>query len=341
MILLLACADPELDPFARALASYEAGQEALAAGDPKAAAARFAEARAADPRSLPLVLWEARALAEATDLAGAEARLTEVLQADPTVGMAWYNRAAYRARAGRMDESASDLRRALELGVRGPLEAAADPDFAAARAHPAFAGLLPPQPLDATIRGPEGAVFVGSRVPIEIAVTTLPGAAPILRREGGDPGCLRLSRVVQDDRESAGAHTRTLTVELRAEGPCDAMLGPFTVSGANGASATLGAVPVKVEAPPGTPAVSGLPPLPAEWLVPSAFAAADAGFAAARAGGGVVAMGPAGRAVSAQGAEPEVRLEWRVDGQTRAVGGWWRSDGPVVLSADGWSAEVP
>lgn len=339
LALLTACDDPALEPYEASLAAYEAGQAALAAGDPAAAATRFAEARGHDPKSVPLRLWEAKALADAGRLDEADARLTELLASDPTVGIAWYNRAAWRARAGRMEDAASDLRRAFELRVRSPLEAADDPDFAAARAHPAFAGVLPPQPLEATLRGPDGAVFVGSRFPLELATVALASAELTLTRAGPDPGCLALARVVQDDRADGAVVLRRLTVDHRAVGPCEAPLGPFTVA-AGAATVELPAVPVKVEAPPGAPPATGLPPLPAAIPFPSAVAPPDAGFAAERVGDGVAAMGRPDRAITAEGRAPDVALEWRVDGQTRAVGGWWRSPGPLALGAEGWSTRV-
>lgn len=343
LLLLLACSggdDPALEPFEAALAAYDEGAAALAAGKPEDAAARFAAAREKDPRSIPLRLWEAKALADAGRLADADARLTEIVEGDASVGMAWYNRAAYRARAGRMDDAAADLRRALELKARSPLEAADDPDFAAARAHPAFAGLLPAQPLEARAKGADGAVFVGSRYPVEITIAALPTAALAVAREGADPGCLRLGRILQDDHVEAGKVTRVLTLDLRAEGPCDAVLGPFVVS-AGGARTALAPLPVKVEAPPGAAPASGLPPLPTELPVPGSLAAPDAGFAAKRVGDGVVAMGSPDRTLTGNGARPDVALEWRVDGQTRAIGGWWRTTAPVALAADGWSETVP
>jgi len=340
LLLLAACDDPALAPYEASLSAYDAGRASLAAGDPADAAARFAEARTHDPNSVPLRLWEAKALADAGRLADADARITELLLADPTIGMAWYNRAAWRARAGRMEDAASDLRRALELGARSALEAADDPDFAAARAHPAFAGVLPAQPLEAQIRGPDGAVFVGSRYPLDITIFALPSASPEIAVSGADPGCLLLGRIVQDDHAEAGALTRRLTVELRAEGPCDTTIGPFVVT-AGGARVELPAVPVRVEAPPGAAPAAGLPPWPALLPLPASSAPPDAGFATRRLPDGVLAMGRPDRTVTGNGARPDVTLEWRVDGQTRAVGGWWRTGGAVDLAAEGWSERVP
>ncbi|MDP2317252.1 MAG: tetratricopeptide repeat protein [Pseudomonadota bacterium] len=340
LALLVGCDDPALEPFAASLKDWTDGRAALDAGHPADAAAAFAEARKHDPGSVALRLWEAKALADAGQLAEADALLSELLHADPKIGVAWYNRAAYRARAGRLDEAAADLAQALALGARSALEAADDPDFAAARAHPAFAGILPAQPLEATVRGPDGAVFIGSRVTLEITVSALPTAEISIAREGADPGCLRFQRIVEDDHVEAGRTTRRLSVDLRAEGPCDTVLGPFLVS-AGSATVRLDAVPVDVEAPPGAAAAAGLPALATGFPVPGALAPPDAGFAARRVPDGVLAMGRPDRVITGGGRPPDILLEWRVDGQTRANGGWWRDAGPVALTADGWSETVP
>ncbi len=339
--VLVACSDPKLAPFKEGLAAYDEGRAALDGGDPARAVERFAAARATDPESVPLALWEAKALADAGQLGAADVRLSALVDAHGELGVAWYNRAAYRARAGRMGEAASDLTRALALGARSPLEAAADPDFEAARAHPAFAGVLPAQPLEATITGAES-VFIGSRYPLVVTVTTLPNASPTLRRSGQDPGCLRLQRILQDDTAGAGKVTSVLTVELRAEAACDTALGPFEVR-AGSATVNVDAVQVRIEAPEGhmPPPV---PPLPAVLPFPATYAPADAGFRATR-GDGAFVMGPPGAPIRATASgkdrRADVTLEWRVDGQTRAIGGWWFGGEPLAVSAGEWTQDVP
>jgi hypothetical protein len=340
LLSLLGCDDPALEPFAASLSSWDEGRAALAAGHPADAVTAFAAARTKDPGSVALRLWEAKALADAGRLDEADARLTELVHADPKVGEAWYNRAAYRARTGRLAESAADLREALALGTRSALEAADDPDFAAAREDAAFAGILPAQPLEASAHGPGGSVFVGSRYTLSLAITALPKAELVIERLGVDPGCLRLQRIVQDDHAEAGQTQRQFAVDLRAEGPCDAPIGPFAVR-AGTARLALDPVAVKVEAPPGAAAVVGLPPLPTLVPVPGALAPLDGGFLARRGSDGVVAMGPLDRVILGGGRPPDVVLEWRVDGQARANGGWWRTSEPVALSADEWSETVP
>jgi hypothetical protein len=183
-------------------------------------------------------------------------------------------------------------------------------------------------------------VFVGSRAPVELVVSTLPTAAVRLVRDGADPRCVRLMRVLEDDTLSPGRTERAVTADLRADGPCTATLGPFTVS-AGPAKLSLAAVPLVVEGPPGAVAPADLPPLPTEIPLPSAYAPADAGFAGQRVADGVVALGRPGDAITGNGRKPDVTLEWRVDGQTRAVGGWWREPGPVELHAGTWALTVP
>jgi hypothetical protein len=340
LALLAGCDDPALAPFSASLDAYDDGREALEKGRPEDAVKAFAAARSHDSGSVALRLWEAKALADAGQLDTADAQLSELVHADPSIGVAWYNRAAYRVRAGRLPEAASDLQKALSLGARSALEAAADPDFAPALAHPAFAGILPAQALEATVTGPDGAVFVGSRYTLEFTLSALPTAELSIERSGADPGCLRLQRIVQDDHAEAGRTTRRLAVDLRAEGPCAAPLGPFVVTAGN-ARLVLDPVPVQIEAPPGALPAAGLRPLAASIPVPSALAPPDAGFAARRGPVGVLAMGRPDRTITGGGKPPDVVLEWRVDGQTRATGGWWQAEGPLALTAEGWSETVP
>jgi hypothetical protein len=339
LALLAGCGgDPALDPFAASLKAWDEGRAALADGRPADAVTAFAAAREKDPGSVPLRLWEAKALADAGRLADADERLTEIVTASPDVGMAWYNRAAYRVRSGRLPDAAADLARALALHARSPLEAADDPDFASARSDPAFAGVLPAQPIEANIRGAEGSVFVGSRYPLEITAATLPTAALDLTRSGADPGCLTLVRIVQDDHPGTGLTDHAWTLDLRADAACVGTLGPFTLR-AGSASAELAPVAVQVEAPPAAAPVT-LAALPTQLPIPSALAPADAGATGARFADGVVAMGRPDAPITGNDRKPDVALEWRVEGQTRAAGGWWRESGPVTLRAGEWTLEV-
>ncbi|MFZ5482524.1 MAG: TPR end-of-group domain-containing protein, partial [Myxococcota bacterium] len=290
MLTLLACADPQLKPFSEAIGAWEEGKALLAEGRAGDAAQRFAAAREKDPRTPALVLWQAKALADAGRLDEADALLSEMLRARPDVGAAWYNRAAYRVRGARSAEAVDDLKEALRLKVRSPLEAAADPDFASVLGDPRFGAILPSQPLLAAVMGPEGSVFVQSDVDVSIRVVSLPDAPVRVLRGGEDAGCLRPVRLVEDVHDEPGARVRTLTLTLRGEGPCDARLGPFTVQAGEWRT-ELDPVAVRVEAPPGYAPATGVPPLPAALPLPSLVAPADADYAAVRTEAGVVAAG--------------------------------------------------
>lgn len=339
LLALLGCADEAMKPYAQALDAYEEGAAALDAGRPADAVEAFARARKADPRSASLVLWEAKALADAGRLADADAALSALIREEPTLAQAWYNRAAWRVRAGRVDEAAVDLKEALRLGARSAIQAAADPDFAAVRGQGPFAALLPPAPLVALAKAPEGAVFVQSDLPIDVYVEALPDAELALTRLAGDPGCLRLARIVEDDRDVPGSRLARVTLTFRGEGPCGGPVGPFRV--AAGADVfEVPAVEVKVEAPPGAPEAPA-PPLPGALPLPGQLVAEDARWVARRVEDGVVAVGRADRTPLGNGRRPDVVLEWRVEGQTRAAGGWWREAGPVTVVAGDFEETVP
>lgn len=337
---LIACApepDPALTRLHDAMAAWDRGRARLDAGDASGAVAELSAARALDPQSTPLALWLARAQATSGDLPGAIGTLDALLDAHPGASVGWYNRAAYRARAGDLPGAARDLQVALAAGVTTPWAATLDPDFAALVDHPEARGLLPPAPVAVRARGPEGAVFLGGRVEVVVHVVGLPDPPPVLTVPEPALGCLRLDAVVEDDRVMGGERWRELTLRFTPTGACLARVGPF-VATLEGRSAQGPAVEVRVEAPPGSPppAPSSLPsPLP----LPSALASGET--RAERVGAGVAALGRPDRPITAAGRRPDVTLEWRVEGQTRARGGWWAGSGPVELTAEGWSARVP
>lgn len=336
LILLLACSDPQLDPYRAALDAWRQGRDALEAGRPAEAVDHFVRARAHDPRSPALALWEARARADAGDLPGAERVLDAAVVATPELAAAWYNRAAYRARQGHLDAAAADLEVALARGAASPFTAAADPDFAPHLDHPGLARLLPPAPLVARVEGPEGAVWVDGQVEVRLQVHGLAAPAPTLRFPEAPPAGIALQRVVEDDRVEGEVATRALTLWYRASAPALARVGPFVVQ-AGSAQLVLDPVTVKVEGPP-----RPLPPPaphPAELPLPSALAPLAEDWTARRVAGGVCALGRPDEAVTADGQPPAVELEWRVAGQTRARGGWWPGDAPRVLAAGDWSAQ--
>jgi hypothetical protein len=160
--------------------------------------------------------------------------------------------------------------------------------------------VLPPAPLLVTGSGPEGAVLVGSRFDIELRVSALSASRLTLRREGADPGCLRLVRVVEDDRAIEGGVERRLRLGFRGDGPCAGELGPFVVAAGPSTGATQ-PFPITVEALDG--ASVPVPALPVALPVP-----------------GQAEAGPWEGDVDAE-------LEWRVDGATTRKGRW--TDGRI------------
>ncbi len=297
---LLACKDPAMAPYREALSEWEEGKAALEAGKSEDALSRFAAARTKDPHSASLRLWEAKALAAAGRYAEADTKVTELIRDQPDLGVAWYNRAAWRVRAGRPLEAAQDLQKALELGEGSRLQAAADPDFVAVRTRPEFASFLPDRTLLVELKGPEGAVFVQSRLELVLRLVSLPGVDPTFRREGPDPACLRLERVVEDRTETPGEWLRTITFTMLALRRCDAKIGPFRLQYGE-EEILLDPVGIVVEAPASYAEPVPAPPLPV--LLPLPGSAALTGFE----------KRPAG---------PGVQLELRTGGQTIAKGSY-------------------
>ncbi len=316
LLALLACADPALVPFRDAAKAYDAGRASLNDGDTDAALASFAAARALDPHSASLPLWHGKALAAAGRLDEAIAAAGDALVRDPKSGPAYYNRAAWLARSGKLQDSAADLRLALGLGAATRWDAARDPDFAPHRRDPAFVAILPQDDLLARVAGPAESSFVGS----ELALTfTFSGPSSVVPTLAGPavPACLRQTRIVQDEDEpEPGTTIREVRVYFRAVTPCVANVGPFEARDTAGApeahktvSVAMPAVTVTVLGPEGMALAEGV--RPAAWLVPAGVV--DGGSVAGWPGA-KIRMGtrPAGSLVS---------LEWRVRQQTRVVGG--------------------
>ncbi len=349
MILLLACSDPQLDPVREALEAYDLGRAALDAGEAAQAAAHFARAREHDSRTALLPLWQARAVAAGGDAAAAEALATEALRLDPGLGLALYQRAAYRARQGRGDDAAADLAVAMKKGVAAPLQAAADPDFLPLLGTAAFAGLLPPAPVLLDVAGPAGSVFVGSDVELKLAVSAARPLSFSVALEGADPGCMRLERVVEERWPTPGVAVSLVRLRFRALGPCRATVGPFRVDTVEPVAftATSGTLVVQVDAPSGFQANAS-----SRWLtaipVPSVLHRGDGDWVTGRVGTLVYALGRPDQPPTLGGAPPELGLELRdieggggQVGTTRALGGAWTSPAPATVLAGGQSYPVP
>lgn len=304
-LLLLGCSDPALRPFVDAAAAYDAGHLAFERGQFGEASAQFARARELDPASSTLPLWQGRALAASGDLAGAIRAADDAIARDPRSAVAWYDRAAWRARSGDLAPAAADLRRALDLGAATPWAAAIDPDFAPHRLAPEFVGVLPPTDLLASSEAPE-AVFVGGELAIVLRLTGPSDSVPEL--EGPPvPGCLQQTRVIEDDTvgegASAGTVQRDVRVYFRAVAACEVVVGPLRAR-LGGAAVDVASVPVTVLGPADAPSVGGT--VAAAWFLPASLhGGALEGFTIHEGAGR-----PAG----------SIAIEWRVAHQTRALG---------------------
>lgn len=337
ILLVAACADKELAPLKDALDDYSRGRSALDGGDATSAVAAFQEARKGDPTSPVLALWEARARAATGDVEGAEALATQVITSHPDAGLAWYNRAAWRVRLGHPDAAAEDLRRAITLGVRSPYEAAIDDDFRGVLGTSAFRDVLPPAPVWARATGPEGNVFLGSDLVVEVEVFSAPGIAVEVARVGASPGCLALERVVEHQATEAGVLARRVDLHFRATAACDTSLVlEANVTAAYEARYPMEPVHVQVEAP--SSFVQAKPDVVPDAIpLPGSIALASGEWGAGRRGSLIWALGRADVIPTFNGAPPPIRLELRVDGGTRAAGGAWLSTAGGTVQAGEWS----
>lgn len=161
--------DPDLVSRRQALDAWERGVAAIEAGDGGAAEQAFVEAQRHRPGDPLLRAWQARAQAEDGQIERAIETLDHVLEAAPTFAEARYNRAAWLARAGRVEEAGPELARALEDGGIDPREVLEDVDFQPHLGHPALA-FLPDAPLDVQVEAPDGPVFLGSEAPVRVQV---------------------------------------------------------------------------------------------------------------------------------------------------------------------------
>lgn len=337
--LLVACGperDPALDRYTTALGAYDDGKKALDGGDAATAAVAFARALAADPDSTALPLWLSYAQAHAGATTEAIRTLDTLLAVHPGASVAFYNRAAYRARVGDLGGAAADLRIALAAGVASPYAATMDPDFASHRTDPAFTRVLPPAPIAAVAEGPAGDVFLGSTVEVKLTLTGIPDPAPALHIDtAGSASCLALQALIEDDSVADLDLRRVVTLRYAATAPCAGTVGPFTVTLPKAAPIVAAAVPVRVDAPPGalthTP-----PPTPTDLPLPASFILDPAThLATLQVAPGVLVLAPPDIPLGQDGRPPEVRMEWRVNGQTRTTGGWWRDAAPVDLGGGG------
>lgn len=313
---LLGCdrTPPELVAAREAVAQWREGEARLQAGDPDAAAAIFAEARRTLDHPV-LTLWHARAVAEGGNLIGAVALLDQVLKLPDPPPEARYNRAAYLARLDRPEEAGPELEAALSEGGLSALVALEDPDFAALRAHPAFA-FLPDSALVVEVEPPPPVAFLGSEITLRLRLSGLV-RPPITIVPGVAEGPLQLVSAVEDRISTPSGPGTELTWTWRIAGAGTVTLGPLEVTAGDHRASTA---PIEVEA--SAPPDRVLPSLPPPSLpIPSAALGGLEG-PGARLRGSIleVRAGPRDRVtLEPPGPPPAERLEGREAGRTRWV----------------------
>ncbi|MEZ4321414.1 MAG: tetratricopeptide repeat protein [Myxococcota bacterium] len=259
-LVLLACSggDPELGGQKRALDAWIVGRDALEAGDPVRAADAFAKAHDAEPDDPLLEAWQARALADQGELEAAVALLHDVLVRAPRFAEARYNRAAYLARLGRLEEAGPELARAIDDGAARSREAMVDPDFVPHLADPAFA-FLPDEMLIVALDAPSGTLFWGSEATVRLRIVGAQGA-PVTIEAAELSGPLELVSAVEDVVDSTEGPVRDVSWTFKVRGAGEAVLGPFTVRSGPWSS-QVRAVRFPMTAPPGKGLTDGAPPL--------------------------------------------------------------------------------
>lgn len=241
--------DPELTRRRAALDAWRRAETALGQGRPGEARNAIDDALEARPGDPVLRMWRARAEAADGDLATAIATLESLVDGRSDAGLARYNLAAYLCRMDRVVEAAPHLRAALRAGVASPREVLDDADFARHLDHPAL-GFLPSAPVEATLSGPEGAVFRGSTGNIDLRVIgldleALQVDAPTVR------GPVDLEQVVaKRTHVEDGEDVVEVTWSLRSTGAGTASVGPVTVQ-VGERVARAGPVTFESLAPPG------------------------------------------------------------------------------------------
>jgi len=308
MWTLLACSStpPELVAQAAALEKFRAAESAMEGGRDADALAALDEALALRPSDVLLRAWRAHVLAR-TDLDAAIAELDRVAAAHPRFAEARYNRAAYLARAGRIEEAGAEVRVALELGAATIAEARRDTDFAPHLAHPAMAPLQ--LPIALTVERLPDKVFRGSELMVNARLEhagTFTLSAPVR-------GPALVVRAVEDERDV----TRAFEWTLDTVAPGTIEVGPFDVRAEERPPVQQPAQRVEVvgpqrEAAPGVADVS--------LAAPSTWAGALELHHPVRMGGRVVVkVAPTERVEVTPPALPLQRAELRRDGQPRWV----------------------
>ncbi|MFT4626017.1 MAG: hypothetical protein ACI8PZ_004688 [Myxococcota bacterium] len=269
LVAITGCDRPPPDLVAARMASeaWKRGVGHLDEGAPAEASAEFEQGLAARPGDVLLLAWRARAEAEAGRLDDAIATMDLVLAARRDFSEARYNRAAYLARAGRLDEAGRDLRMALDGGVTRPEDVLADPDFQRHLDHPALA-FLPRQALKLLIESRKDSAFLASEVPVRLLVVGNDDA-PVQLELTEISGPAEIVKVVQNTVQSTDGLSTELVWTLRITGAGSIRLGPWQVSSA-GRGASHPGIAFEAVAPPDH--VGSVPPLSGPLPVPEAIA---------------------------------------------------------------------
>ena len=323
---LVGCGDPVLAPVKAALSHYDAGRDALDAGDAAGAQAAFARARAAQPDAPSLLVWEALAAREAGQTDRALQLLTEGAARWPTHPEVRVHRAALLVLEGDLDGAANDLRAAYATGHVRPVDLASDPDFSALAASAVHSALVPRPSAKLQVAGEAGAVLLGDRWTALVTLQSPLGAPIALELVGSVPDMLALSEVVEDRaaaQTDAGLEARTVRLRYRTVAAGEGTLGPFAVA-AGAAVGEAPAVPVSVLSVPGR--VGSGSASTRRLPLPSQLGSSDPSPGLVQTEGGTVLTVPPGAQVTllSEAGEPldPVRLELREDGATRVVRYW-------------------
>jgi hypothetical protein len=270
-------APPDLGALATSVARYEAGREALAAGDAVTAAAAFAEARSSRGDDPLLTQWHARALWRSGDTEQAESLLSGVLTRHPELMTARYDLGILKLDRGDLS-GVDDVRAAVEAGVRSPASAARDPDLTP---HLARLPFLPHVPLRLVFRVDPASARVGADVVVSAELFGILDAPWSLETPGGS-GPVEVVYAAETVLDAG--ETRRLSWVLRAMSPGRVSLPAMVVRQGGAETAAVGGAYDVTSASPGagSPAVAPIPllalPLPSQdptVLLPDARAGGD------------------------------------------------------------------
>jgi len=315
LLALLACSDPELDPFRDALSDYDKGQEAVTREDWPGAMAAFSAALDDHPNSPSLHLWLAHAQAQTGDLDAARVTLDQGISRSTGSVDLRYNRAAYAARAGDLDAAARDLQYLYARQLLDPVLAGEDTDFLAMSADPRYATLAPPPQVELEVSAPEPTVLRGEVYALDFALRSRTGR-PITVAAPATPGALRHQRTVEDIiGEAEGWSVRRVNLSWAVTEAGQVSIGPVDLT-AHGSTARIGPLPVEGTLLPGQ--VAGPVPadgLPTPWLPSALLAGREAPWAGRLDDGRLAVMFLPGMKASFPGAGQASRLELREQGQ--------------------------